>query len=202
MPAALAAPSCGLYGKLPARGDFVRSGLPTSFTDPWDEWWQVAIPDSRTALGEDWLSAWLEAPIWRFALPDGACGPAAVLGLWMPSVDRVGRHFPLTLACLMPGAVPGALAAGGTDWLDHAEQAGIDALDNDLTQEAVMARLLALPGPLPAEGASGDGQARWWTAGSPFVAAGGLRVAGLPEPAQLATMIREPTPSEGMDAIP
>ena len=28
----------GFYGKLPARGDFVRAALPRDFTDRWDAW--------------------------------------------------------------------------------------------------------------------------------------------------------------------
>src|SRR5229473_1881218 len=103
----------GFCGKLPARGDFVTSGLPRRFTEAWHDWLQPVLAASRRALGEDWLAAWLEAPIWRFALSPGICGPDAVLGLWMPSVDRVGRYFPLTFAAVTPGAGAGALIRAG-----------------------------------------------------------------------------------------
>lgn len=39
----------------------------------------------------------MSAPIWRFSAAAGLAGPDAVLGVMMPSVDRVGRQFPLTL---------------------------------------------------------------------------------------------------------
>ena len=42
----------GFYGKLPARGDFVRAGLPRDFTDPWDDWLQSVIAGSRALVGD------------------------------------------------------------------------------------------------------------------------------------------------------
>src|SRR5690242_17623822 len=93
----------GFFGKIPSRGDFVRAGLPGGFVRPWDEWLQLVMAGSRVRLGSDWLPAWMEAPVWRFLLPAGICGPDPVLGVWMPSVDLAGRHFPLTLAIVAPG---------------------------------------------------------------------------------------------------
>ena len=78
MPGAVIA---GFYGKLPARGDFVRAGLPRDFTDPWDDWLQTVVAGSRALMGEAWLPAFLEAPVWRFTLPRGMCGPQT------PTVD-------------------------------------------------------------------------------------------------------------------
>ncbi|NGM19861.1 type VI secretion system-associated protein TagF [Roseomonas stagni] len=99
----------GLYGKLPAHGDFVRRGLPDSFVGPWDAWLQAGIAEARDALGEDFAGAWAAAPAWCFRLPAGACGPDAVAGLLVPSEDMVGRLFPVTLARLLaPGEAPGA----------------------------------------------------------------------------------------------
>jgi type VI secretion system protein ImpM len=184
----------GFYGKLPARGDFLRAGLPRSFTDPWDAWWQAAIACSRSALGDEWLTCWMEAPIWRFSLPDGICGPHGALGLWMPSVDRAGRYFPLTFALLQPGASPDALASAGASWLDEAEKIGLDALENESVPESITERLEALPTPAAASGA---GEALWWTAGSPYVAPAALRFSGLPDPVQFATMIRNPPTPDG-----
>ncbi|MGH7057613.1 MAG: type VI secretion system-associated protein TagF, partial [Acetobacteraceae bacterium] len=59
--------AAGFFGKLPARGDFVRAGLPASFITPWDGWIAGALIASREILGSEWLPAWLEAPVWRFA---------------------------------------------------------------------------------------------------------------------------------------
>ena len=94
----------GFYGKLPARGDFVRAGLPRDFTDPWDDWLQSVIAGSRALMGDAWLPAFLEAPVWRFRPAAGMCGARAALGLMLPSVDKAGRYFPLDLRCTHPSA--------------------------------------------------------------------------------------------------
>jgi type VI secretion system protein ImpM len=96
----------GLYGKMPAHGDFVRRALPGSFVAPWDAWLAAGIAAARERLGEGFASAWDEAPAWRFALPAGICGPDAVAGVMLPSADTVGRRFPLTVAALLPRGLP------------------------------------------------------------------------------------------------
>ncbi|HEY3912432.1 MAG TPA: type VI secretion system-associated protein TagF [Stellaceae bacterium] len=184
----------GFYGKIPARGDFVRAGLPRSFVEPWDEWLRGTLAQSRAELGSEWLSAWLEAPVWRFALMPGSCGPDPVLGLWMPSVDRAGRYFPLTLAAVMPEADPRRLIAEGGGFLAAAESAGRDALADDLHPEALAARLLAAAS-APAADPGVDAQldppagALWWTEGAPRVVGGSFLSFGLPDAAKFAAML-------------
>ncbi len=87
----------GLYGKLPSHGDFLRRRVPDPFLAAWDPWLQESIARSRSALGEKWLELFLTSPVWRFACSPGACGPAPMVGLIAPSVDKVGRYFPFTL---------------------------------------------------------------------------------------------------------
>ena len=168
----------GLFGKLPARGDFVRAGLPGDFVAAWDDWLQRVIAASRARMGADWLPAFLEAPVWRFALAPGVCGAHAVSGLWLPSVDRVGRYFPLTLAALLP-----AVAAF---WLDAAEAAGRAALETDATPEEV---LRCLPPPAAEPGEVAPTGSLWWTAGGPRVAAGRFALPGLPDADAFAAML-------------
>jgi type VI secretion system protein ImpM len=134
----------GFHGKIPARGDFVQVGLPRAFTDPWDGWMQRMVAASRAVLGEAWLPAWLEVAVWRFALSPDVCGPGAVIGLWMPSVDRVGRYFPLTLAAVAGDADPCGLLREGGGFLAAAEHAGRAALENDLPPDALAARAAAI----------------------------------------------------------
>ncbi len=178
-----AAARIGLFGKLPARGDFVRAGLPGSFVAPWDDWLSGVVAASRDRMGKDWLAAWLEAPVWRFALPPGLCGPDAVLGVMLPSVDRVGRYFPLTLAAVLSGG----RVATSEAWLDAAEAQGRAALEDDATPEQIMH---ALPPPaLVAEPPVAGG---WWTAGGPRVAPVRLALAELPDAARFAFMLGAP----------
>ncbi|MFC7539478.1 type VI secretion system-associated protein TagF [Siccirubricoccus deserti] len=136
--------TAGFYGKLPGRGDFVGHGLSASFIRPWDDWLQVAMTGARQQLGARWDPAWMQAPIWRFLLPAGMCGPVGMLGLWMPSVDRAGRHFPLTFARPAEGA-PEAFASRAAGWLEVAELAGFAALDEALGPAGLAARLDAEP---------------------------------------------------------
>jgi type VI secretion system protein ImpM len=184
--------AAGFFGKIPARGDFVRCGLPGEFIAAWDAWLQEVIPISRELLGEDWLPAWLEAPVWRFALDHGVCGTEAVLGLWMPSVDRAGRHFPLTLALVVPRASARRLAQEGAGWLDAAERAGLDAVAKDTPPEQLALALSAAPPPLasaPEEASDATGISRWWTEGAPRVAARTLETVRLPDGLRFAAML-------------
>ena len=179
MPGPLTA--AGFHGKLPARGDFVGRGLTRSFTAPLDAWLSDALTGSRAILGSAWLAAFLEAPIWRFALPPGQCGPDAAVGLLLPSVDRAGRYFPLSFAALGP-LDPAAAAS----WLDICEGLGRAALERDATPEVLEAGLAAASPP-PAGAPASVGI--WWTEGSPRVGARRFTSGALPSAAAFAAML-------------
>jgi type VI secretion system protein ImpM len=186
--------AAGFHGKIPARGDFVAIGLPRSFTDPWHDWIEGMLASSRARLDAAWLPAWLEGPVWRFALTPGICGPAAVVGLSLPSVDRVGRYFPLTLAAVTADADLSRLVDCGGGFLSAAERAGRDALAKDLPPEALAARIDAAATAGPA--APGIDPRRypaalalWWTEGGPRVAPGAFAGRTLPDEARFAAML-------------
>jgi len=125
-------PGPGFYGKLCAKGDFVSRRLPSSFVGPWDAWLQAVLAESRERLGEDWLPAYMTAPIWRFVLASGLCGEHVVSGVLMPSVDRVGRHFPLALVALLGAqANPWKVFMSGTEWFGRLENLALASLDDD-----------------------------------------------------------------------
>lgn len=90
----------GYYGKVHTHGDFVSRGLPKIFIDPWDAWLQEAINTSRQQLGDTWLNYYLTSPVYRFVLSPGICGNHAWQGVLMPSVDKIGRYYPMTV-CLI-----------------------------------------------------------------------------------------------------
>lgn len=92
----------GFHGKLPSHGDFLRRRVPGDFLAVWDPWLQSCIHHSRQLLGDSWLQAYLTSPMWRFLLSPGICGEAPCTGLLMPSVDSVGRYFPLTVIRPLP----------------------------------------------------------------------------------------------------
>ena len=68
-------------------------------------WLRECLAASRAALGERWLDLYLTSPAWRFVCAAGRLRPAPVIGLMVPSVDRVGRYFPLTLVAELPDDV-------------------------------------------------------------------------------------------------
>ncbi len=144
----------GYYGKVPTNGDFVLRRLPRSFVDPWDTWLQRAMAVSREQLAESWLDAYLTSPIWRFALNPGLCGDPAAAGVLMPSVDSVGRYYPMTIASLMPAPRnPFAVAADAEAWFASAEEAALACLDQGFRLDSLDGCLEAL-GPLPDGGVS------------------------------------------------
>ena len=145
--------SAGLYGKLPARGDFLSRRLDNAFVQDWDAWLQRVTAESRERLGSQWLEHFLSAPVWRFVLPAGMFSKSAWVGLMLPSVDRVGRYFPLTLAAPLGGENIDASAtlAKALPWLDSLEELALQALAPDLDVEAFDSKLMqaALPDELP-----------------------------------------------------
>lgn len=122
----------GLYGKLPTHGDFLRRRVADDFVAEWDAWLQQCIVASRAVLGEQWLETYLTSPVWRFAFGPHVCGALPVAGLLVPSVDRVGRNFPLTLVWQTTGEFSTLeVAMRFQQGFEHAEHLLVDALAQD-----------------------------------------------------------------------
>ena len=146
----------GWYGKLPSLGDFASRRLEADFIEPWDLWLGGAMQAQRDSMGDAWLDAYLQSPPWRFVLMPGVLSgfdPGLVLvGVLMPSVDRVGRYFPLTIAASIAN-LPSSSAAYEAllAWLHRVEDTALDALQDDWTIEQLEAALtgLAPPSVLP-----------------------------------------------------
>ena len=126
----------GWYGKLPTLGDFASRRLDGDFIEPWDLWLGDGLAGQRETLGEAWLDAYLASPTWRFVLMPGTLagldGDPAFAGVLMPSVDRVGRYFPLTLVSRLqrlPQSVTALESLLG--WLHRLEDLALDALQDD-----------------------------------------------------------------------
>ncbi len=138
----------GWFGKIPNLGDFASRRLPARFLVPWDDWLQRALASSRAQLGNDWLNTYLTSPLWRFLLLPGVCGRTAWAGVQMPSVDRVGRYFPLTIA-----SETAVLPANESEWKDLSswysalENAAMASLDIDYSPQDLDNALCAHPFP-------------------------------------------------------
>ncbi|MEM9247623.1 MAG: type VI secretion system-associated protein TagF [Pseudomonadota bacterium] len=139
----------GVFGKIPTLGDFLRVGLPVSFVTRWDEWLQQELSRAREALGAGWNDAYLSAPIWRFTLPGGACGPKPVSGVVLPSVDRVGRQYPLTLAVVHSAPEPALAHFENTGLFEQLEDLAIRTMDEEIDRAGLLSALEALTFTVP-----------------------------------------------------
>jgi type VI secretion system protein ImpM len=121
----------GFFGKLPSHGDFIGRRVTSAFREAWDAWLQRCLTESHRQLGSRWLDCYLTSPMWRFFLCEGVAGEASYAGVLLPSVDRVGRYFPLTVVAELPVEL-GALsfAEGAAGWFNEVEQLCSGALEN------------------------------------------------------------------------
>jgi type VI secretion system protein ImpM len=153
-----AMPSVGFFGKLPSVGDFVRRRVADGVVEVWDRWLQESIASSRDQLGERWLELYLTAPMWRFFAPAGTLDVLPVAGVLFPSVDRVGRYFPLTVFARLPEHSSGLVVADRcAAWFERVEDLVLSQLEDDdhsidgidevlsSTAEQLMAGLQAVP---------------------------------------------------------
>ncbi|HEY6919260.1 MAG TPA: type VI secretion system-associated protein TagF, partial [Tabrizicola sp.] len=138
-------PVAAIFGKLPATGDFIWRGLPDAFRKHWDFWLTRHIAHLQRH-GHAFPPGGL-----RFRLPSGGRLAAGVI---LPSRDKAGRHFPLSLLLLADGDLtPEQL----DPWCDASLALRPETLDPD----ALWLALDALPSPAPDGPASGPMQL--WT---------------------------------------
>jgi type VI secretion system protein ImpM len=129
----------GLFGKLPAHGDFVHRNLPADVITAWDEWLQHFIASSREQMGEDWLTIYLTSPVWRFVLSAGVLDNNSWSGVMIPSVDRVGRYYPFTVLTKIPATLnPLEFMPNNSNWFNQVENVLIDALETDMSADDVL----------------------------------------------------------------
>lgn len=139
----------GFFGKLPSHGDFISRGLPSGFLKYWDEWLQNVITCSREQLGDGWLDAYLTSPIWRFVLSSNIVGEQAWAGILMPSVDRVGRYFPLTIAAPVGADLALMQVAELADsWFEQVDEIALSTLEDDCDLGDLEQRLTELDSPV------------------------------------------------------
>jgi len=151
----------GVFGKMPSVGDFFRLTPPSGFVRVWDEWLQGVLLAGQGAHGPDWDGYYMSAPIWRFTLARGLAGPEKVIGVLMPSIDRVGRRFPLTLMAALPTPGPAALDhLGETALFEQLEDLALASLEDSMTREKLSQELAGFTVPTqrahsPLRGAEG-----------------------------------------------
>ena len=206
-----------VYGKHPAKGDFLEYGVPGALKPLLEGWLDTALSDARTALGTDWQGVWPNAPMLRFWLGEGIWG-APVAGVMAPSQDRVGRRFPLVLLALgdAGSALPPPVIDADQTWYDAACAHLVAVLARgdlggpaDLLDGAPMVALAdPMPGPrefwavrpgpevgdlladiaLTDHRRASEGRSYWWVAGSAEPVEG----EALPEPEAAPEVVEAP----------
>lgn len=147
----------GWFGKLPGMGDFGQRRLPPRFRVIWDEWLQTGLQALRVER-EDWLVHYLHAPIWFFVLGEEIMSPSPWIGVLMPSVDSVGRYFPLTLAIELvrcDEASTGHPTSLMNQWWQRSAKAALMGLDSNMGAERFDDYLHSLFGATPEPGILG-----------------------------------------------
>ncbi len=124
----------GWYGKLPSLGDFASRRVDDAFLQAWDEWLARDLAGWRSSDPQGWLERYLQAASCLFLAMPGALGhPHGTLaGVLTPSVDRVGRYFPLTLHAALPRLpCDQEECAGLLGWLRELDDVAVQAMQDD-----------------------------------------------------------------------
>ena len=142
------------YGKLPSLGDFAGRRMPHALTTEWDAWLRSGMDELRALNSTAWSENFVNAPLWFFAAPASVTG-TAVVGALAPSMDRVGRYYPLTVMATAPHAT--CMLADDARlrvFLSGARAAIVEARRLTLTPEELDQRLSHLVSPFESVGAS------------------------------------------------
>jgi type VI secretion system protein ImpM len=139
---------CGLYGKIPAKRDYIALHSPRQFLNVWEPWIQSAVAASHQSLTTEWQNAFLTAPIWRFWWGADLCG-STVAGAMMPSLDGLGRYFPLTVfSCAEDrSAIAPPEIDAHDEWYAAAEEFLLATLGHDISFEEITDALERLEPP-------------------------------------------------------
>ena len=124
----------GVYGKYPGKRDFIALNLPRSVLQPIENWLAAALATSRELLGRKWQGHYMVQPVWDFRIGAGICGRECI-GAMVPSVDGVGRTFPLIMLACASAAdecylEPSDDAESG-QWLDQVHERLLLALGDE-----------------------------------------------------------------------
>lgn len=163
-PPAPAPGAAAWYGKLPTLGDFASRRMPADWIEAWDQWLAHGLSHWREQHA-GWLDEYLAGPCWRFLFAPATLAPGApaLAGALLPSVDAVGRYYPLVLAHPLAAWPPTEPALGGVlDWSAPLAQAATEAMLDDWPVDRLEEALARLG--TPSSSLGDDALPRWATA--------------------------------------
>ena len=105
----------GCYGKLPIFGDFLRYNAGSAIVRALDQWFQEGIRNCEQTLGRSWGKEFAATAPLRFLFVSSQ-GGGALIGVFVPGVDKAGRRYPFVVFQEIDGVPSGetlsASAAG------------------------------------------------------------------------------------------
>ena len=201
----------GFFGKLPSHGDFVSMGFGRNLQSALDAWLQAGLQAVQQELGEDWERRFRLMPAWRFIIEHGLWGPATIAGVLLPSLDRVGRSFPLVIATQLHGFAehPRQLYLDGT-WFTAVEAIAESSAKRDFDINHFTTSLKRLRSLRPADLAENEilqdrASSRgtiWWRIDPEEQRAKGFGVSGAPEPEHFPKLLHDNSPAATAAARP
>ncbi|TDK39701.1 type VI secretion system-associated protein TagF [Rhizobium deserti] len=197
----------GFFGKLPSHGDFVSDGLGRGLQEVLDIWMQAGLQRLQQDFPGDWEPRFRAMPTWRFIVERGQWGQATVAGVMLPSLDRVGRSFPLVIAAQITNFTsdPRSLCLDDS-WFTAAEGIAESSARRDFDINLFIAALRRLrsprPGDMETEGkVGGTAGSLWWRSDNNRRLVG-FRTIGAPQPADILRLLDDDTPAAKQAAKP
>jgi type VI secretion system protein ImpM len=143
------ATTIGFFGKLPGAGDFVVRGFDRPLVAALTSWTDMLVSHLKLGAGDEWTAVFDRLQPVAWVAGAGVCGAAPFAGLIRPSMDRVGRRYPLIVGLsLPPDARVAPTASAGQGWFDYLDGLVYDAWSPGLGAEALAAALAEAP-PFP-----------------------------------------------------
>ena len=115
-----------VFGKLPTEGDFVRAGADRELLNLLDRWLTAAWADFVVSADPKWEERYRVSPLWWFAVPQGG---ATICGVISPSLDSVGRLFPVVVATRLDVTDAASAIRLAAPWLAMVQGALLTALE-------------------------------------------------------------------------
>ena len=139
------------FGKLPSAGDFVGRRMPHAMESEWDQWMRAGLDQLRHEGGANWQESFVQCPMWFFITPTQTRGGLAA-GAIAPSIDRVGRYYPIVVMTLSSPDSP-KLAGDGqiAQYFAEVRQAIVDARRVPLQPPELDDRLSTVCSPFEAQ---------------------------------------------------
>lgn len=134
----------GVFGKVPFKRDFISNKVNKEVLLPYEKWLQSGVAASHSQLGRSWEQYYTVSSVWRLWFGKDIFG-TSVAGVMMPSIDKVGRYFPITLLFQAPAEhyIENPTINPMEDWYKILETRVLSILEEDctLTVEDILSNL-------------------------------------------------------------